>query len=232
MARVTGPVLAFDTATDILSVAVLGPQGELLAEVAQRAPRLHSAQLVPTIERVLKLSGVGKGDLSAVAANRGPGSYTGLRIGLSAAQAFSLGLEIPAYGVPGLLAAAAAQAQDGLVAPCLDARRGDAFCALYEVQGGKPPKEVIAQGMRSMRDLVLQAGLYGRPVLFLGDALHVHGGMLQQSPWTRLGPRELRAADLGRFALRAREEAKMADALSVTALYLRPPAIGARGIDG
>ncbi len=223
-----GPWLCFDTATEVLSAAVIGEDGRLLAEVSRHAPRLHSAMLVPTIEETLALAGIARGDLAAAAANRGPGSYTGLRIGLAALQALRDGLGIPAYGVPGLVAAAFSQAQDGLVAPALDARREDAFCALYEVGGGALPLERIEPSLRGLREFCGELGLLRRPVLFLGDAVRAHRSILEGFEFARLGAADLRAADLGRFAQRAREEASIADALSTAALYLRPPAVSGR----
>jgi tRNA threonylcarbamoyladenosine biosynthesis protein TsaB len=228
---VTGPWLCFDTATEVLSAAVLGPGGELLSEVTRHAPRLHSALLIPTIDEALRIAGLARTDISVVAANRGPGSYTGLRIGLAALEALRDGLGIPAYGVPGLIAAASAQAQDGLVAPVLDARREDAFCALYEVGRGALPRELLGPALRTLPDFCSQLRGYDRPVLFLGDALRSHRTILEQCDFARLGAPELRAADLGRFAQRAREEATIADALSTAALYLRPAAVPSRRDD-
>ncbi len=227
----TGPWLCFDTATEMLSAAVLGPRGELLSEVTRHAPRLHSALLVPTIDAALRLAGVSRSDLGAVAANRGPGSYTGLRIGLAALEALRDGLRIPAYGVPGLVAAASAQSQDGLVAPALDARREDAFCALYDVGGDALPRELLAPALRTLPDFCAQLRTYSRPVLFLGDAVRAHRAILEKCDFARLGAAEMRAADLGRFAQRAREEATIADALSTAALYLRPAAVPSRRDD-
>ena len=220
-----GPWLCFDTSTEMLSAAVLGRDGRLLAEVSRHAPRLHSAMLVPTISEALRLAGVSRSDLGAAAANRGPGSYTGLRIGLAALEALRDGLGIPVYGVPGLPAAAFAQAQDGLVAPALDARREDAFCALYEVRDGALPRELMEPALRRLPDFCEDLKAHGRPVLFLGDAVRAHRAILETCEYARLGTAELRAADLGRYALRAREEATIADALSTAALYLRPPAV-------
>lgn len=224
----SGPWLCLDTATEVLSVAVLGPDGGLLAEISRHAPRRHSSILVPTIDEALRLAGVRRTGIAAAVANRGPGSYTGLRIGLAALEALRDGLGCAVYGVPGLLAAASAQAQDGLVAPMLDARRQDAFCALYEVRGDALPREVLEPALREVSSFCEEFTRFARPVLCLGDAVRTHREILKTSESARLGAVDLRAADLGRFAQRAREEATTADALSTAALYLRPATVPVR----
>lgn len=227
----TGAWLCIETTGDILGVAVLAADGALLAEVEQAAPRRHSALLVPAVADALRLAGIPRTAIGQIAVDRGPGSYTGIRIGLAAGQALGEGLGIPVFGVPGLWASAAARSLEGLYAPALDARRQDAFCALYEVSGRGLPMERIAPAMRPMADFLAECAAFGRPVEVMGDAVARQADALAGHAFVRLGPAELGAARLGRFAMRAREEARD-DALSAAALYLRPPSATARGLDG
>ncbi len=227
----TGNWLCIETTGDILGVAVLGADGALLADLEQAAPRLHSARLVPAVAEALRLAGLTPAGIGQIAVDRGPGSYTGIRIGLAAAEAMGEALGVSVFGVPGLWASAASRSVDGLYAPVLDARRQDAYCALYEVRGAQLPEERIAPAMRPLRTFLEECGSFGRPVEVMGDAVRRQGALLRASPFVRIGPGEMGAARLGLFAMRAREEA-MDDALSTAALYLRPPAAAVRRLDG
>lgn len=93
------PILAIDTATMVSSVAV-ADEKKLLGELTVQTRLTHSETLLPHIQQVLKMVGVGKNQLKAVAVSLGPGSFTGLRIGLGAAKAIAYGLNIPIIGVP------------------------------------------------------------------------------------------------------------------------------------
>lgn len=133
--------LAMDTSTTTLAVAVMR-DGEVLAAMHDRAERNHSIRLVPAIEQLLADAGVAKADIGAIACGRGPGSYTGVRIAATVAKTYAWALGVPLYGVSSLAALAlsavlergadAAQVGDGLV-PVMNARRGQAYTALYEV---------------------------------------------------------------------------------------------------
>ena len=227
----SGGWLCIETTGDVLGVAILAADGGLLAEIGQQAPRLHSALLVPAIAEALRLAGLSQASIGQIAVNRGPGSYTGIRIGLAAAEAMGEALGIPVYGVPGLWASAASRSLEGLYAPALDARREDAFCALYEVRRDGLPLERIGPGMRPLREFLEACRPFGRPVEVMGDAAGRHGEIVRGYPFVRIGPSQMGAARLGLFAIRAREEA-LDDALSTAALYLRPPAAATRRADG
>ena len=82
------PILAIDTATMVSSVAV-ADEKKLLGELTVQTRLTHSETLLPHIQQVLKMAGVGKNQLKAVAVSLGPGSFTGLRIGLGAAKAIA-----------------------------------------------------------------------------------------------------------------------------------------------
>lgn len=96
--------LAIDTAsTDIASIA-LSAEGGLLAEITWRCFRNHSVELTPTIQRLLEQMGVQKSHIGALFVCTGPGSYTGLRVGVSTAKGLAYGLGVPLFGVPRLSA--------------------------------------------------------------------------------------------------------------------------------
>lgn len=126
-------VLGIETATPHGSVALYGEKG-VVGELILLNERSHSEKLLPSIDILLKTVGLTPSDLSAVAVSKGPGSFTGIRIGVAAAKGLALSLGIPLYGIPSLevLATNAAPGR-GLVRPVIDARRREIFTALYDV---------------------------------------------------------------------------------------------------
>lgn len=138
-------ILNLETATKNCSVSV-ARDGELLAlREKAGAGYAHAESLHVFIGECLEAAGLSYSDLDAVAVSKGPGSYTGLRIGVSAAKGlcYALGKPLIAVGTLDILAAAVTQ-NDGLVAPLLDARRMEVYAAVFGC-GGTPLKEVSAE---------------------------------------------------------------------------------------
>ena len=126
-------ILALETTTVVSGVAV-ATEDRLLAEVT--AARLtHSETLQSHVALALDMAGVAKSEVEAVAVSQGPGSFTGLRIGLSAAKGMAYAWGVPLVGVP-TLAALASQfpVPKVRVAALMDAQKGNAYMALYERQ--------------------------------------------------------------------------------------------------
>ena len=95
------PILAIETATLVSSVA-LATADTLLAEITLQTKKTHSELLMPHIDKILAMAEVSKADLKAVAVSVGPGSFTGLRIGLATAKSLAYALKVPLIGVPTL----------------------------------------------------------------------------------------------------------------------------------
>ncbi|MCV6629659.1 MAG: tRNA (adenosine(37)-N6)-threonylcarbamoyltransferase complex dimerization subunit type 1 TsaB [Flavobacteriaceae bacterium] len=125
-------ILQLETTTTNCSVSV-AQEGRLLAIKEQDSHKYsHSEQLHPFIKEVLHMAQLDFGDLHAIAVSKGPGSYTGLRIGVSAAKGLCFSLDIPLIGVDSLdVLAAATNIADGVVVCMLDARRMEAYTAIY-----------------------------------------------------------------------------------------------------
>lgn len=167
-------ILAMDTATMVSSVAV-ATEERVLAELTAETRFTHSETLVPNIEEVLRLADVKREELSAIAVSLGPGSFTGLRIGLAAAKAIAYALEIPLVGVPTLEVLAAAFPSPGaVVAPLIDAQKGNAYFALYRFTDSglicekdvvvASPEEIIAT-LKSVQSPVMLAGDFARKLV-------------------------------------------------------------------
>ena len=148
-------ILHLETATDVCSVALSQVKEDLpqLAEPITVAectePRKHSEELLPLICSVIKKAGIGFNDLAAVAVSRGPGSYTGLRIGVSTAKGICFALNIPLISVDTMLSLALGakvilKGRDGILCPMLDARRMEVYCGFYDF-GGFPLETVKAE---------------------------------------------------------------------------------------
>ncbi len=130
-----GGLLAVETATRTLSVALLRG-GTLVAEITTCDERLHSERLLPALERLLALAGMELGEVSGYAVSIGPGSFTGLRIGLATVKGLALGAATPVAAVPTLAAlSCAAQGAPGPVAALLDARRGEVYAGAWAAPG-------------------------------------------------------------------------------------------------
>ena len=130
-------VLAFDTATDVVTVA-LGRDGEPLALVQIASGREHAERLVPAIRAVVDDAGVGLDRLAAIAVGVGPGRFTGLRVGVTTAKVMAQALRIPVVGIGTLdLVAYPLRHTRRDVVAVVDAKRREVFWARYRpVPGG------------------------------------------------------------------------------------------------
>ena len=129
-------ILAFEASAKAGSVALL-EDGKLLAESYQNTGLTHSQTLMVMAEDMLKAAGKTVSDLTAVAVAEGPGSFTGVRIGVAAAKGLSWGAELPCYGVSTLKAMALTLgAYEGHVCACMDARRSQVYNALFLAEAG------------------------------------------------------------------------------------------------
>jgi len=134
-------LLAIDTATRYASVALYHDEG-VLAEQSWRSNNNHSVEMMPAIARMLERHGLGPDSLSAVAVAKGPGSFTGLRIGMSIAKGLCLALDIPILAIPTLDAMTYAVGDPGIpVYSVLEAGRGRICVGKYGFVDGLPQLE-------------------------------------------------------------------------------------------
>ena len=124
-------ILAFDTSANLTSVAVCDG-AQLLVEDENADRDRHAEVLLPRVQRCLSQSGLRLEDIDLFAVGIGPGSFTGVRVGVATAKGFGLALKRPVCGVVSLAALATGAAADGeWLAPVLDAFKGEVFGALY-----------------------------------------------------------------------------------------------------
>lgn len=135
-------ILQIETATPDCSVAV-SKNGVCIAEISGASPNMHASHLTVFVDEVLAQAGISKAMLAAVAVSMGPGSYTGLRIGVSAAKGLCYALDIPLLAIntlDAMLAGFIGQGQavvgaDSRLLPMIDARRMEVYTAVYDQQG-------------------------------------------------------------------------------------------------
>jgi len=216
-------ILAIDTATWTAAVGILDGEA-VLSDRWQSGIPSHGFSLVPLIADALAEAGCGVRDLDAVAVSIGPGSFTGLRIGLSTAKGLALSWGLQLVGVPTLAAlAAVANAEEGLVCPMLDARRGEVYTALYLARAGRL-ETIVAE--RAVPLETWLARIEG-PCTFVGDAV----GLIPKGdaqwrilPFETHHPRGSAVGKLGAQRLRDHGPDEI-DGLEP--LYVRPPDVEA-----
>jgi tRNA threonylcarbamoyladenosine biosynthesis protein TsaB len=191
-------VLAFETATAVSSVAVFrGPK--LLGMIEFHTDKLHAKLLTVMVDQLLRDLGLKPTDLSAVGLSSGPGSYTGLRVGVSTAKGLCMALDIPLLSM-GSLEALAWSVQDlaeelgAWICPMVDARRMEVFCSMFD-QHMQVQSQVEA---KVVEPGAFEAELALRRILFVGDGAEKCRGLLQHPNAIVLGGRLSTAACMGK----------------------------------
>lgn len=161
-------ILAFETSAKAASVALHDGQ-KLLAESYQNTGMTHSQTLMVMAEDLLKQCGLLPTDVTHVAVAAGPGSFTGVRIGVAAAKGFAWGAELPCYGVSTLEAMAKNRGiYDGYVCACMDARRSQVYNAVFYVNCGAWER-VTPDRAISLEDLCREEMEVAAPIYLVGD---------------------------------------------------------------
>lgn len=163
-------ILSIDTSTTACSVA-LHKEGKLLANSELFAEKSTSQMLTTLINDVLNHASIEKSDLSAISVAKGPGSYTGLRIGVSTAKGLCFGLDIPLLSYNTLEAMSYNFIGKGefLICPMLDARRMEVYCAFYE---NSSRTEFLVTSAEVINEKSFEDILKTHKVIFLGEGSH------------------------------------------------------------
>lgn len=125
--------LLLDTSNQALSVAV-NRDGKMIAEINTNYKKTHSETLVDNIQKVLSIADIKKNHIDRIIVAKGPGSYTGVRIGITVAKMLAKQLNIPIYSVSSLFVLAVSNHITGNGVPLIDARRGHVYGAVYNIQ--------------------------------------------------------------------------------------------------
>jgi len=162
--------LGIETSNSPLSIAIV-KDGEVVEEIVQNDKRTHSITVMPAIEELFQKAGLKPADIDAIAVSEGPGSYTGLRIGVTIAKTLAWTLKKPLAGVSSLqVLAANGQNFDGIICSLFDARRQNVYAAAYQ---GATLEAVIKDYHTSIEGLLEQLQQLNTPVLFVGVDVEV-----------------------------------------------------------
>jgi tRNA threonylcarbamoyladenosine biosynthesis protein TsaB len=217
-------ILGIETSTRTGSVAVVSEDG-IIAQYSLNIEVTHSERLMKTVDRVLTDSGITLGDIGGFAVAIGPGSFTGLRIGLSAIKGLALVTGKPVAAVPTLEALAWNLPHVSFpVCPLLDARKNEVYAALYRFEGG-----ILTQVMAEAAiSLVRLAENISGPVIFTGEASRIFKSEIERIFGDRalFAPRAASmpsAAVVGELGLAMIQDGRYTDPDGLTPLYIRRP---------
>ena len=217
-------ILAFETTAKAGSVALL-EDNRLLAESYQNTGLTHSQTLMVMAEDMLKAAGKSMADVTAVAVAEGPGSFTGVRIGVAAAKGLAWGGELPCYGVSTLESMALTLgAYQGYICPVMDARRSQVYNALFYVNSGVMER-VSEDRAIALSDLAEELKVLKEPIFLVGDGSNLTYNTLKDSiPALVLPPEHRmhqRASGVALAAAKKIAAGDPGDAASMVPNYLR-----------
>ncbi len=216
-------ILAFETSAKAASVALW--EGKLLGESYQNTGLTHSQTLMVMAEDLMKQCGKAPADVTHVAVAAGPGSFTGVRIGVAAAKGFAWGREIPLCGVSTLQAMALTLGVwEGTVCCVMDARRNQVYNALFRAEGGSITR-IREDRAISLEELEKELREISGTIYLVGDGSELtHRTLKDTVPNLALPPehrRHQRASGVALAAVKQIEGGGPCDAASLTPNYLR-----------
>lgn len=218
-------ILAVDTSSQAASCA-LWQDGVLAGEFFCNVGLTHSQTAMPMVEALLHITGVALPDVDVLAVTTGPGSFTGLRIGIASVKGMAMALDKPCAGVSTLEAlAAGVPGFEGYVAPVMDARRSQVYTALFRSRDGVLERLSPDQALSVAELGKILAPLDG-PVMLVGDGSVLCYQALKDLPNLRLAPegcRHQRAGWVAAVAAGMAEQKKLISAEQLAPAYLRLP---------
>ncbi|MHA6252997.1 tRNA (adenosine(37)-N6)-threonylcarbamoyltransferase complex dimerization subunit type 1 TsaB [Oceanobacillus sp. CAU 1775] len=159
-------LLAIDTSNNVLGIAIM-EDDQIIGELVTNLNKNHSVRLMPAIHKLMGEVGVKAEDLEKIAIAKGPGSYTGVRIGLTTAKTLAWALNIPIVGVSSLeVLAYQGRFFDGYICPFFDARRGLVYSGLYKFENNQLVSIMEDKNMM-METLLENLSLENKKILFL-----------------------------------------------------------------
>lgn len=216
-------LLAFESSAKAASVALL-KDGALLGEYFQNSGQTHSRTLLKMAEDLLKNCDLQVSDLDAVAVANGPGSFTGLRIGVAAAKGLAWGRQIPCVGISTLEAMAeTVYLPEGVLVCCMDARRDQVYNAVFEKTGNTITRLSEDRAI-SVEDLETELKNVEKQKFLVGDGAIVCYNTVSDNTALQLLPEHVRLQRASGVALAAYKQLQrgdVPDAASVNPNYLR-----------
>ena len=218
-------VLSMDSSSLVTTVALLRDE-HVLGEFTINFKREHSVILMEKVEELLKDCEVDINDVDGFVVSKGPGSFTGLRIGMATVKGLSMGSNKPYVSISSLDALAYSLINfDGLICPIMDALRDSVFTCIYKNVDGKLTK-VIDYSSLSLEELATEINSKGEKVIFTGDGVYKHKDYLKENiPNAIFAPNHLniiKASSLGELGMIELKNGNFDDKNSAP-LYLKKP---------
>jgi len=217
-------ILALDASGIYVSAAVL-KDDKIVGDMAICNGLVHSSSLLPMIEQVLSLTGMRVQDMEAFAVTVGPGSFTGVRIGVCTAKGLAQNGEKPCVPVNTLEALAyTITADSSVICPIMDARREQVYTAVFDGER----KQILEPQATGITELLEELKKLGRDVIFCGEGTPVFRSIIeaQLGAKAHFAPAHLnytRAASVAQLAAKAFEKGQWVSCFELDALYLRKP---------
>ena len=217
-------ILALDTSGPVAGVAIL-KAGEAAYEAAAVNRFTHSVSLMPMVEEAFRHTGLTAADIDLFAVTTGPGSFTGVRIGVSTVKGLAHGAGKPCIGINALAALAAGIPYfEGTICPIQDARAGQVYGAAFAA--GLPPRRLMEDAALKLSEYLQRLNELPGPYLFVGDGVAVHHAAIrlclqEQALFGSAHCRFLRPLSVALLAEQHQDQA--VDYLSLMPYYLRAP---------
>ena len=216
-------ILALDSTADVGTVALCEDK-KLIAQITVNTGNTHSETLLPSVESALKLAGVPINDIDLFACSTGPGSFTGVRIGVATIKGLAYGKNKPCASISTLDALARnLLGFDGIICPVMNARRSQVYNALFECRGGEI-KRLCPDRAISIEELDGELSQIDDKIYLCGDGYSITEANLKKTKIENI-PYPLRLTNAYSVALSAIEKCEKGDLLTDSTLvpiYLRP----------
>ena len=218
-------LLAIETSALVASCAILDEE-KVIAEYTLNFKLTHSQTIMPMIDEIIKRTGFSPKELDYIACSRGPGSFTGLRIGAATAKGLAMGYGIPIIPVPTIKALAYNVSNtEKLICPIMDARREQVYTGVFR-WNKENLTEVFEEEATTIDDIIEKVLSLKEEVIFLGDGVSVHKEKLNKYENFSFAPinnNHQRAASIGAIGLEMAKEGKAVHGREFYPVYLRKP---------
>ena len=211
-------ILSVDTSTDVCSVAILDGD-RVAAEYVSKSAVTHTERLLPAIQSLVKELGWKFTELNGLTVIHGPGSFTGLRIGLSVIKGLAFGLNIRVVPGNALEIAALQVERPGWICPVMDARRGEVFTGLYKRTGDEL---VRIQQPVSIKPEEMKNFLPKEPIRFCGPGAYIYKEHFESEGSEFVFKEFILARTLGYYSLQKFKNGDAISGMELRAAYLRP----------
>jgi len=216
-------ILALDTSSRAVSCAILRG-GALAGEFYMNIGLIHSQTAMPMIEKLFEQTMMTPGDIDVFAVSTGPGSFTGLRIGISCVKGMAMAANKPCAGVSTLLAlAGGVRIFEGYICPVMDARREQVYTSLFESNGNQLQRlrEDEALSLSELREVLIRLSA---PVMLVGDGTNICYDALSDLSHVRISPEHFlhqRASAIASIAHEMALQGSLVSAGDLSPSYLR-----------